>query len=75
MCSVTSHVVMLENEIQKFFSSASAQGVYSGELSLLTEAAIVSGSEEQSFKHGSPSHVASVPALSQPTKRDLLGAQ
>lgn len=38
---------MLKNEIQKLFSSRSEWETYSGKLSLLAEAAIASGLEEQ----------------------------
>lgn len=60
--SIISHVVTLKNEIQKLLS-CTAQGAHSGQFSSLTEAAIVSGSEEQSFKCGSSSHKALVLAL------------
>lgn len=71
--SVICHVVMLKNEIQKLFSSTSAQGAYSGELFLLTEAAIVSSLEEQGFKHGSSSLGGLGPSLVRANKKGFLG--
>lgn len=60
--SIISHVVTLKNEIQKLLS-CTEEGAYSGEFSLLTEAAIVSRSEEHSFKRGSSRYMALAPAL------------
>lgn len=57
-----------------FLSSNSPQRSYSGECTLLTEAAVASSSEVQNFKCDSSSHVVSVPALSGPTERGFLGA-
>lgn len=64
--------VVTENQTQKLFSSKSAQRSYSGEITLLTEAAIASSSEVQNFKRGSSNNIASVPPLSRLTGRGFL---
>lgn len=56
------------------FSSSSAERSDSGEITLLTEAAIASSSEVQNFKCGSPNHIISIPASSGPPEKGFLSA-